>query len=287
MSGKVRISKAFTLIELLVVISIIALLMSITFPALRKAREQAKRSVCLSNLRQIGQSIFIYANDNEGKLIPGNATGPTAVWDVLCGEPNTSIPPPKYQAVNLGYLLEPLGPIPVPTKNKSVLFCPSLGQPHKDAIFEAFSIRWGQQGFRTGVSYMFNNDLDGYHTYIRLGGEKILSHLDRANYLMGDGSVDTFIIRPLVYDDYMGPEMLDQVCYRYGTNFPTIMLHKWFANDEINLNEAQTFLANPVKWFNENGPDDDGKPLLLADVSKKSLVSDVVGVWFVAADGYG
>jgi prepilin-type N-terminal cleavage/methylation domain-containing protein len=56
--------KGFTLIELLVVVAIIALLISILLPSLSRARELAKRAVCASNLRGIGQGLHIYANDN-------------------------------------------------------------------------------------------------------------------------------------------------------------------------------------------------------------------------------
>ncbi|MBN2211183.1 MAG: prepilin-type N-terminal cleavage/methylation domain-containing protein [Sedimentisphaerales bacterium] len=58
----------FTLIELLVVVSIIALLVSILLPALGRAREQAKRAVCASHLRQHGIGFMMYAEDNENRL---------------------------------------------------------------------------------------------------------------------------------------------------------------------------------------------------------------------------
>src|SRR6187549_1872617 len=66
--------KGFTLIELLVVIAIIAILAAILFPAFARARENARRASCQSNLKQIGLGIMQYTQDYDEKY-PYQATG--------------------------------------------------------------------------------------------------------------------------------------------------------------------------------------------------------------------
>jgi prepilin-type N-terminal cleavage/methylation domain-containing protein len=81
MRGKAPVpTKGFTLVELLVVIGIIALLISILLPSLNRARETANRVKCASNMRQIGQAILLYANDNKGAYPRTVATGGTPTW---------------------------------------------------------------------------------------------------------------------------------------------------------------------------------------------------------------
>src|SRR5687768_5198341 len=67
--------KGFTLIELLVVIAIIAILASILFPVFGRARENARRSACQSNLKQVGIGFAQYSQDYDEKLPPAVAAG--------------------------------------------------------------------------------------------------------------------------------------------------------------------------------------------------------------------
>lgn len=64
-------NRGFTLVELLVVIAIIAMLLSILMPALGRVRAQGRQVVCLSNMRQCGQGLLLYAMENNDFIVSG------------------------------------------------------------------------------------------------------------------------------------------------------------------------------------------------------------------------
>ena len=78
--------KVFTLIELLVVIAIIAILLSILLPSLSEARKKTETAVCKSNLRQISITVFSFADNNKGLIVPA-WTG-TAAWNAISWDDN-------------------------------------------------------------------------------------------------------------------------------------------------------------------------------------------------------
>ena len=99
--------KAFTLIELLVVIAIIAILAAILFPVFARARENARRSSCQSNMKQIGLAMIQYAQDYD-ETFPNSSNGThTLTWTAVIGPYASKAAGVTYQSGNAPYLVCP------------------------------------------------------------------------------------------------------------------------------------------------------------------------------------
>jgi len=113
--------KGFTLIELLIVIAIISILAAILFPVFARARENARRTSCMSNLKQIGLGVMMYAQDYDEKY-------------PLSTMVNDEIPPSeaggRFRSRNWWFWPQLIYPY---IKNQRVFFCPS--SPGSSAAF--------------------------------------------------------------------------------------------------------------------------------------------------------
>ncbi len=128
--------KGFTLIELLVVIAIIAILAAILFPVFARAREKARQTSCLSNLKQLALAFQMYAQDYDGRCAGLYIYTPTTTYRVYCGNSGDYI-----------YWMDMLYPY---VKNKQVFKCPSVSPSE-------YTRYWGGYGWNYSAGYVLNH----------------------------------------------------------------------------------------------------------------------------------
>ena len=209
----------FTLTELLVVISIIAILAGLMLPALNRSRVSALATACSSNLKQVGASFTLFANDNEDKLPPADFGGTLGTpgtqstsEDALLQSTGTTRP--WYGELARKKYLDKAPFADARKTDRTVVNCPVLSGNNPGA-FNAYGVPKGTAAYGTlvgsGIYYRIRTEMDSSfalaadsaydgdvkeESYV-LGEEDsstiytvALRHNFRGNFLMADGRVE-------------------------------------------------------------------------------------------------
>ena len=147
MKKQLKTIKAFTLIELLVVIAIIAILAAILFPVFGRARENARRSSCLSNLKQIGLGAMQYTQDYD-EYLPQGGYVPTETYTGTERLPAKIFTVGFGGATGLGNYISWMDMIYPYVKNTQIFICPS--QPVKSPVQPSYGYNnaFGEFGYK-------------------------------------------------------------------------------------------------------------------------------------------
>ncbi len=237
--------RAFTLIELLVVIAIILILAAILFPVFARARENARRASCQSNLRQMGMAVLMYTKDYD-EYFPR-----TAIVD-------TSATPPGGNWATAGYWFWPQIIYPY-HKSLNAILCPSIAVRNNS--------RFGNYGVNRRV-FPHSTDAQRPVTAINVPS-RVIMIFDSGQYVLNYDGVygpSSSSTQPAYFPGTgsllnstfdLGGYQRDFMTGRHlgGSNIAFVDGHvKWMSTSEV-LKEARALVnTNSVSMWNHNTP---------------------------------
>ena len=197
-----RPNRGFTLIELLVVIAIIAILAAILFPVFAQAREKARQTSCLSNMKQVGLGLLMYTQDYDEQF-------PRADYTLPVGTPSPLNPGATGGfARRINHYKWPAWVLPY-IKSPQIFACPSRKRDEE---------AWNVNGEIKGNGYALN---------LSISGRPIAPFGENSSFLGGGlAGVQT------PSETWMLMELRNQVSYSYisnGTLFPAALRESWAA----------------------------------------------------------
>ncbi|WDE97148.1 DUF1559 domain-containing protein [Lentisphaera profundi] len=223
--------KKFTLIEILVVIAIIAILASLMFPALSRARATSRRVSCMNNIKQIGVASYSFSGDNENKY-PTRCSSNISYDDLLAGydgrdgltdtEKSAAYLDNRTYQESTGLYTCPTNPaVPLSSRRERRFF--------QNAFVRDYAINRAVAGGRlTAVNSPGSTIAYTERLYVRLGGnnddytgtsqkDKLYGvefpllgnsghHEEKTNYLMADGHAEALPVIKTIIENYWDPD---------------------------------------------------------------------------------